>query len=620
MQALPAVAAPASPFLTPCSHRRSQEVTGFLKSDAALASTLREYIATAEKEIKGNKVGLLFDVVNKRSTDPKAVVSRQEFISTLHKPHWPLVKMFHSIDADKSGKISKAELDAYLKKTKADGKEKNANKKEDFRKLLKEACPKHGNVSAAKQLLFDILEPAEIEKAGGKAPANAEKNPAEIKLDEFLDALCVEHWDLVEFFRAIDADNNGQLDSTELKSFMVANKETPLGKRMVSLMKKCMQKTIVYGKPEQLFEALDSDKNETISMEEFVAGMFNPKLHMVTLFRQIDTNNSGTIEQEELESFLKTDSAQVKDMKQLLKLANGAKGTNDIFGDMDTNKDNKITKHEFCSTLALRKGVKWQVAKTITLKPSGNTGKSIDPIIPAVLTLVTLGGTVAYGEFQEDQAILALKDDPAKAALLSAGVAAGWAVLSVLGSTLDLGGSAAADPAATDTPAAAVEAPAAEQAADATLEKAAAAKPAGELATPLARPSFEKGSDQEKLQTLYDIFALIDKDQDASVSASEMMDWLYSKHDKVLQLQELVKYATGKKVDKGTLFEVFAKKSAKAITRQEFISTLYEPHWPLVKMFQTIDKNNNGTINKAELAAYLAETKFGTGAEKVSFQ
>lgn len=185
--------------------------------------------------------------------------------------------------------------------------------------MLKEACPKHANVSNPKRQLFGLLDAAEIKKSipdwAAKStplvakPATVAKTgtkmtpaktrtktapvPAALKVDQkteitlsdFLEALCVEHWSPQELFRAVDADDNKSLSAEEVKNFLKTSKDTTVGKQLINSMKSTMQQCILTGTEEKLFSSLDSDSSNAISEDEFVAALFIPSLHIGTLFR-----------------------------------------------------------------------------------------------------------------------------------------------------------------------------------------------------------------------------------------------------------------------------------------------------------------------------------------------
>lgn len=87
----------------------------------------------------------------------------------------------------------------------------------------------------------------------------------------------MEHWGLVELFRAIDADDDGSISSDELKEFLTTRRHTPLGVRLVSLLEHAHLQKSNLPKRERpsLFATLDANDDKIVTLQEFVVALFD---------------------------------------------------------------------------------------------------------------------------------------------------------------------------------------------------------------------------------------------------------------------------------------------------------------------------------------------------------
>ncbi|KAI3753950.1 hypothetical protein L2E82_26015 [Cichorium intybus] len=132
---------------------------------------------------------------------------------------------------------------------------------------------------------------------------------------------------LKSMFTNIDTDNSGTITYEELKTGLAR-----LGSKLTETEVK------------QLMEAADVDGNGSIDYIEFItATMHRHKLereeHLYKAFQHFDTDNSGFITRDELETAMKNygmgDEATIKD----------------IIAEVDTDNDGKINYEEFCTMM-----------------------------------------------------------------------------------------------------------------------------------------------------------------------------------------------------------------------------------------------------------------------------
>jgi len=142
---------------------------------------------------------------------------------------------------------------------------------------------------------------------------------------------------LKAMFTNIDTDNSGTITYEELRTGLAR-----LGSRLSEVEVK------------QLMEAADVDGNGTIDYIEFItATMHRHKLereeHLFKAFQYFDTDRSGFITRDELETAMKEygmgDDATIKD----------------IISEVDTDNDGRINYEEFCAMM--RSGTTLQQGK-----------------------------------------------------------------------------------------------------------------------------------------------------------------------------------------------------------------------------------------------------------------
>ncbi|KAF9591359.1 hypothetical protein IFM89_003982 [Coptis chinensis] len=143
--------------------------------------------------------------------------------------------------------------------------------------------------------------------------------------------------DIKEMFQKIDTDNDGIVTIEELKAAL-HKFSTQLAESEVQM----------------LIEAVDTNGKGTLDYEEFVAvslhvqRMANDE-HLHKAFSYFDKNGNGYIELEELQDALMEDGA-----------TDFADVANDIFQEVDTDKDGKISYDEFAAMM--KTGTDWRKA------------------------------------------------------------------------------------------------------------------------------------------------------------------------------------------------------------------------------------------------------------------
>ncbi|KAL5721038.1 non-specific serine/threonine protein kinase [Ranunculus cassubicifolius] len=142
--------------------------------------------------------------------------------------------------------------------------------------------------------------------------------------------------DIKEMFDKIDTDNDGVVSIDDFKTAL-HNFGTKLAESEV----------------QSLIEAVDTNGKGTLDYEEFVAvslhlqRMANDE-HLHKAFSYFDKNGNGFIELNELQDALKEDGADFVDV------------AHDIFQEVDTNKDGKISYDEFAAMM--KTGTDWRKA------------------------------------------------------------------------------------------------------------------------------------------------------------------------------------------------------------------------------------------------------------------
>ncbi|KAF5179727.1 Calcium-dependent protein kinase [Thalictrum thalictroides] len=143
--------------------------------------------------------------------------------------------------------------------------------------------------------------------------------------------------DIEEMFKKIDTDHDGMVSIEELKAGL-HNFATQLAEPELQM----------------LIEAVDTNGKGNLDYEEFVAvslhlqRMANDE-HLHKAFAYFDKNDNGYIELEELQSALMEDGA-----------ADFVDVANDIFQEVDTDKDGKISYDEFAAMM--KTGTDWRKA------------------------------------------------------------------------------------------------------------------------------------------------------------------------------------------------------------------------------------------------------------------
>lgn len=209
--------------------------------------------------------GLLFDILEGKEVATS--VSRQEFISTLYPPHQKLVAAFHFIDAKKQNKITGGQLQSFMQCN--DFAPDKTTYQSAIESALKTMVPKSKQISPQKRRLLALLGKNTLPEPKVEPLPDTDT----IAIDDFLEALCIEHWDLMEIFRFIDTDNNGTLSTKELKTFLKDNENTRLGARLMWLLEDTIRQTILSGKEDALFEKLDMDGDDKIYPAEFISSL-----------------------------------------------------------------------------------------------------------------------------------------------------------------------------------------------------------------------------------------------------------------------------------------------------------------------------------------------------------
>jgi len=294
----------------------------------------------------------LFHALDK---DGNTKVTKAEFLATLYVPHWPIVKIFRSIDTDDDGCVTKKELFDFLNPKAGTSESSDRNQ---LKEMLHRARPvsKHGH-------LFESLDT---------------DHNGKISKQEFLRALVVEHWDLVEIFRFIDTDNSGSIEASELHAFLKGKSKSAAGwkasgdlsdeeRLRAQLITKLKDAQPQHGKKyKTLFAALDAKSPDGhVSLDDFVTALYVENTELLHIFRRIDVDNDGVVTPEELRTFLKdSKSVYVKHFRAQLALTRPVKRKQKLFRVLDQDHNGSVTQSEFMTALAIPSPPLTQVLKS----------------------------------------------------------------------------------------------------------------------------------------------------------------------------------------------------------------------------------------------------------------